>query len=168
MLGCHGVGHSKQKCLYEHVSYFERFPSYSYWMYNRKIVDKKDTLRVRTVSNTGIYCSSDRVGTLYNKCSKIPPSTSMHFATHVKTWRVVRLSASWRSFMQAITSSMLTSSSSRVSTFFLYTSLFIKPHEQKSDGVKSGDLGGQLMVLPRPIHLLEKVHNNPCSQRNIL
>jgi len=63
-------------------------------MYNRKIVDKKDTLRVRTVSNTGIYCSSDRVGTLYNKCSKIPPSTSMHFATHVKTWRVVRLSAS--------------------------------------------------------------------------
>ena len=30
----------------------------------------------------------------YNKCSKIPPSTSMQFATHVKTWRVVRLSAS--------------------------------------------------------------------------
>jgi len=54
----------------------------------------------------------------YNKCSKIPPSTSMHFATRVKTWRVVRLSASWRSFMQAITSSMLTSSSSCVSTFF--------------------------------------------------
>ena len=36
----------------------------------------------------------------------------------VKTWRVVRLSASGRSFMQAITSSMLTSSSSRVSNFF--------------------------------------------------
>ena len=33
------------------------------WMYNRKIVDKKEILRVRTVSNTGIYCSSDRVGT---------------------------------------------------------------------------------------------------------
>ena len=47
----------------------------------------------------------------------------------------------------AITSSMLTSSLSRVSTFF-YTSLFIKPHKQKSNGVKSGDLGGQLMVLP--------------------
>ena len=30
----------------------------------------------------------------YNKCSKIPPSTSMHFATRVKTRRVVRLSAS--------------------------------------------------------------------------
>jgi len=88
------------------------------WMYNCKIVDKKEILHLRTVSNTGIYCSSDRVGTVYNKCSKIPPSTSLHFATCVKTWRVVHLRASWRSFMQAITSSMLTSSSSHVSTFF--------------------------------------------------
>ena len=63
-------------------------------MYNRKTVDEKEILRVRTVSNIGIYCSSDRVGTVCNKRSKIPPSTSMHFATHVKTWRVVRLSAS--------------------------------------------------------------------------
>jgi len=39
---------------------------------NHKIVDKKAILRVRTVPNTGIYCSSDRVGTFYNKCSKIP------------------------------------------------------------------------------------------------
>jgi len=88
------------------------------WMYNRKIVNKKEILLVRTVSNTGIYCSSDRVGTVYNKCSTILPSISMHFASRMKTWRVVRLSASGRSFMQAITSSMLTSSSSRVSTFF--------------------------------------------------
>ena len=50
------------------------------WMYNRKIVDKKEMLRVRSVSNTGIYCLSDRVCTVSNKCSKIPPSTSMHFA----------------------------------------------------------------------------------------
>jgi len=66
------------------------------WMYNRKIVDKREiqVLRVRSVSNTGFYCSSDTVGTVCNKCSKIPPSTSMHFATRVKTWRVVRLSAS--------------------------------------------------------------------------
>ena len=63
-------------------------------MYNSKIVDKKEILRVRAVSNTGIYCSSDTVGTVYNKGSKIPPSTSMHFATRVKTCRVVRLSAS--------------------------------------------------------------------------
>jgi len=104
------------------------------WMYNSKIVDKKEILHVRTVSNTGIYCSSDTVGTVYNKCSKIPPSTSMNFATRVKTWRVVRLSASWLSFMQAKTSSMLTSSSSRISTLFLYTSLFMKPHK-KSTGL---------------------------------
>ena len=63
-------------------------------MYNRKIVDKKEILHVRTVSNTGIDCSRDRVGTAYNKFSKIPPSTSMHFAPPVKTWGVVSLSAS--------------------------------------------------------------------------
>jgi len=63
-------------------------------MYNRKTVDEKEILRVRTVSNIGIYCSSDRVGTVCNKRSKIPPSTSMHLATRVMTWRVVRLSAS--------------------------------------------------------------------------
>ena len=40
------------------------------WMYNRKIVDRKEIVRVRTVSNTSIYCSSHRVGTVYNKCSK--------------------------------------------------------------------------------------------------
>jgi len=54
-------------------------------MYNHKIVDKKEVLHVHTVSNTAIYFSSDRVGTVYNKCSKIPPSTSVHFATLVKT-----------------------------------------------------------------------------------
>ena len=63
-------------------------------MYNRKIVDKKEILCVCTVSNTGIYCSSDRVGIVYNKCLKIPLSTSPHFATRVKTWRVVRPSVS--------------------------------------------------------------------------
>jgi len=44
-------------------------------MHNCKIIDMKEILRVRTVSNTGIYYSSDRVGTIYNKCSKIPLST---------------------------------------------------------------------------------------------
>jgi hypothetical protein len=29
--------------------------------------------------------------TQYNTFSKIPPSTSMHFATRVRTWRVARL-----------------------------------------------------------------------------
>jgi len=62
-------------------------------MYNRKIVVKNEILRVRTLSNTGIYCSSDSVGKVYTECSKIPMSTSMHFATRLKTWRVFRLSA---------------------------------------------------------------------------
>jgi hypothetical protein len=94
ILGSRSIGHYKQKTKYEYVSYSERFPSYSHLTVDGKIVDKKEILRVRTVSNTGICCSSDRVGTVYNKCSKIPPSTSMHFATRVRTWRVVRLSAS--------------------------------------------------------------------------
>ena len=128
------------------------------WMYSNKTVDKKEVLHLCTLSNYGIYCSSNRVGTVYNKCSKISPSASMHFATRVKTWCVVRLSASWRSFMQAITSSMLYV----VSTFFLYTALFIKPNKQKSNGFKSGDLGGQLMILPRPIHLFGKVSLRCC------
>jgi hypothetical protein len=61
ILGGHSIGHSKQKILYLTV--------------NRKMFDKKEILPVRTVSNTGIYCSSDRVGTLFNKCSKISPPT---------------------------------------------------------------------------------------------
>jgi hypothetical protein len=32
-------------------------------LYSSKIVDKKEILR--TVSNTGIYCSSDKLGTVY-------------------------------------------------------------------------------------------------------
>jgi hypothetical protein len=32
-------------------------------LYGFKIIDKKEILR--TVSNTGIYCSSDKVGTVY-------------------------------------------------------------------------------------------------------
>jgi hypothetical protein len=91
---------------------------------------------------------------VYNTFSKILSSTSMQFATRVRTWRVARLSSSWRSFMREIASIMRSSSSSHVSTFLLYTSFFIQHHKQKSNGVKSGDLGGQLMVLPRPIHRL--------------
>ena len=30
ILGGHSIGHSKQKTLYEHVSYSERFPRYSH------------------------------------------------------------------------------------------------------------------------------------------
>jgi hypothetical protein len=64
-MGGHSVGHYKQNSLYVDVAYSERV-------------------------------SSDKIGTIYlvNRLSKIPPSTSMHFATRVRTWRVARLSAS--------------------------------------------------------------------------
>jgi hypothetical protein len=52
---------------------------------NRKIVGKKEILGVITVSNTSIYCSIDRVGTVYNKCSKILPSTSMQLMLHTNS-----------------------------------------------------------------------------------
>jgi hypothetical protein len=80
----------------------------------------------------------------------------------VRTWRVARLGSSWRSFMRAISSIMRSSSSSYVSTFLLNTLLFIQPHKQKSNGVGSGDLGSQLIVLPRPIHRLWKVSLRCC------
>jgi hypothetical protein len=64
ILGGHNIGHSKQKSVYVHVSYSERFPKYNcISLYNSKIVDKKEILL--TVSNTGIYCSSDNVSTVY-------------------------------------------------------------------------------------------------------
>jgi hypothetical protein len=89
---------------------------------------------------------------VYSKFSNIPPSTSLHFETRVRTWRVARLSSSWRYFMRAIASIMRSSTSYHVAS-----SLFIQPHKQKSNGVRSGDVGGQLMVLPRPIHRLGKM-----------
>jgi hypothetical protein len=63
-------------------------------LYSSKSVDKEEMLR--TVSNTGIYCSSDEVTklvqfTYYNTFSKILPSAPIHFATRVRTWRVARL-----------------------------------------------------------------------------
>jgi hypothetical protein len=59
--------------------------SLAFSQYNSEIVGKKETLR--NVSNAGIYYSSDKVGTF----SKIPPSTSMHFANRVRTCRFARL-----------------------------------------------------------------------------
>jgi hypothetical protein len=64
--GGHSIGHSKQKEVYTYMymcpipnGFRDRVIS----LYSSKIVDKKDILR--TVSNTGIYCSSDKVGTVY-------------------------------------------------------------------------------------------------------
>jgi hypothetical protein len=58
-------------------------------LYSSKIIAKKEILR--TVSNTGIYCSSWYSLPNITHFTKIPPSTSMHFATRVRAWRVARL-----------------------------------------------------------------------------
>jgi hypothetical protein len=55
--------------------------------------------------------------TAHNKCSKIPPSTLVHFATPVRRSRVVSLSWSSRFFMLAAASKMRANNSFRVSTF---------------------------------------------------
>jgi hypothetical protein len=52
-------------------------------LYISKIVDNKEILR--------IYCSSDKVGTVYLVKYIFENSTLMHFATRVRTWRVARL-----------------------------------------------------------------------------
>jgi len=133
-------------------------------MYNCKIVDNKEILRVRTVCNTGIYCSSDRVGTgvfqnstfninaLCNSCEDMACCSSECILTFLYAGDNIQyVNEQFVSYTH----------------FFLYTSLFIKPHKQKSNGVKSGDLGGQLMVLPRPIHLLGKVSLRCCITRRV-
>ena len=87
------------------------------WMHNRKILIRKRYYVYVLFLIPVFIVQVTELAQGYNKFSKIPPSTSVHFAC---CSCVVRLSASWRSFMQAITSSMLTSSSSRVSTFSVH------------------------------------------------
>jgi hypothetical protein len=66
--------------------------------------------------------------------NEIPPSTSMHFSTLLATVHVALLRSSWRScFMRAALFIMRATNPYLVFTFFLYTSLFIHPHRQKSD-----------------------------------
>jgi hypothetical protein len=63
ILGGHSTGHSKQKGVYVHVIIPNSFRDTAISLYSSKIVDNKQISR--TVSNTGIYCSGDKVGTVY-------------------------------------------------------------------------------------------------------
>jgi hypothetical protein len=63
ILGGHSIGHSKQRSVYVHVSYSEGSRDRAISLYSSKIVGKKEILR--TVANTGIYYSSDKVDTVY-------------------------------------------------------------------------------------------------------
>jgi predicted transport protein len=59
----HNIDHSKQKNFMYMCPIPSGFRDRAISLYSSKIVDKKEILR--TVSNTGIYCSGDKVGTVY-------------------------------------------------------------------------------------------------------
>jgi hypothetical protein len=63
--GGHSIGHSKKKnCIRTYMCPIPNgFRDRAIPLYSSKTVDKKEILR--TVSNSGIYCSSDKVGTVY-------------------------------------------------------------------------------------------------------
>jgi hypothetical protein len=64
ILGGHIIGHSKQICIHTCICLIPNgFRDRAISLYSSKTVDKKDILR--TVSNTGVYCSSGKVGTVY-------------------------------------------------------------------------------------------------------
>jgi hypothetical protein len=119
------------------------------WMCNYKFFYKKQILR--TLSN--IYCPNVRFIINFQKFHRQQQCTLQLVWGHVV---LLVLSASWLSFIRAITSIMWSS-----------TTLFIQLHKQKSDVVMSGDLGGQVMVLPRPIHRLEKVSLRCCKTSQV-
>jgi hypothetical protein len=67
-------------------------------LYSSKTVDKKEILREFLIPVFIVQVTKLVQFTYYNIFSKIPPSTSMHFATRVRTWRVARLySVQWNS-----------------------------------------------------------------------
>jgi hypothetical protein len=63
ILECHIIGHYKKKVYVYMCPIANGFRDTAISLCSSKIVDKKEILR--TVSNTGIYCSSDKVGTVY-------------------------------------------------------------------------------------------------------
>jgi hypothetical protein len=63
ILGGHSIGHSKQKVYMYMCPIPNGFRDRAISLHSSEIPDKKE--RLRTVSNTGIYCSSDEVGTVY-------------------------------------------------------------------------------------------------------
>jgi len=65
------------------------------------------------------YTKMTKSVTVHNNCSKIPQSTSTHFATRVRRSRVVRLSWSSRFFMRQAASKLQASYSSRVHLSFV-------------------------------------------------
>jgi hypothetical protein len=87
-----------------------------------------------------------RLVAVHNKRSKIPPSTSVHFAAGVWRSPAVRLSWPSRFFRQAAAPEPRASGQSGVSGFILLTALFIQPQQIKSNGVRTGDSNSSIAV----------------------
>jgi hypothetical protein len=85
ILGCHSIVHSKQKiCMYI-CPVPKGFRDWTISPYSSKIIDNKEILRI--VSNTVFTVQVTKwvQFTHYNTFSRIPLSTSMHFATRMRT-----------------------------------------------------------------------------------
>ena len=69
----------------------------------------------------------------------------MHFATPMGRLRLFRPSLSSLSFMGVAASKMRASNPPRVPTFLLYASVFVRPHKQKSNGMRPVDWNSSLV-----------------------
>jgi hypothetical protein len=72
---------------FDHIQVSQKERSVFWEVIVSVIVNKKLCTNMFPIPNgfqdrAGIYCSSDRVGTVYSKCSKIPPSTPMQLTLH--------------------------------------------------------------------------------------
>ena len=115
-------------------------------LYSCKIVGK-ETLCI--LFNMDIYCFQVPKSVQFtqnNTFSKIPQSTSRHFATHVRTWHVARLSASSRSFTLAITPITRLSTSSHVSTSYSQLTLHTDSHASYSGAGVKDNFGLQIQT----------------------
>jgi hypothetical protein len=92
ILGGHSMCHSKQKLYMYMCPILNGFRYRASSLYSSKIVDKKKRYYVLFVIPVFIVQVTTLVQcNYYNTFSKIAPSTSVHFASHVRTWLVARL-----------------------------------------------------------------------------
>ena len=103
-----------------------------------------------------IYCLNERFVTVPNRCSKIPPSTSMYFATRVRCSRVFRLSWSSRFFMLPAASKTRARNSSHVSTFLLQTSAIIQLQKQREGRTVRWSINSSFRLQPDDDTMMSK------------
>jgi hypothetical protein len=113
--------------------------------------------------------------TQYNTFSKIPPSTSMHFATRVRTWRVARLySVQWNS---SIWETVRNRTNVHIDyIFFCLEWPILWPPRILAFPLGTSCIGSRILDLdtswkwvisftPRPLYLLRKIPSYPFDRR---